>query len=123
MEKKEVGLVEGLKDSRPNELPKDLEKTKVLSAKEKRRIRAEANKKRAREKKQLELIIENLEKEILKLEEEQSKINIQLVDPDSYNNPEKAKELNEQASRILRRLKEKNYEWEIETDKLSELQG
>ena len=43
----------------------------------------------AREKKQLEYIIENLEKEILKLEEEQSKINIQLVDPDSYNNPEK----------------------------------
>ena len=117
------GLVEGLKDSRPNELTNDLEKTKVLSAKEKRRIRAEANKKMAREKKQLEYIIENLEKEILKLEEEQSKINIQLVDPDSYNNPEKAKELNEQASRILRRLKEKNYEWEIETDKLSELQG
>ena len=117
------GLVEGLKDSRPNELTNDLEKTKVLSAKEKRRIRAEANKKMAREKKQLEHIIENLEKEIFKLEEEQSKINIQLVDPDSYNNPEKGKELNEQATRISRRLKEKNYEWEIETDKLSELQG
>ena len=76
----------------------------------------------SREKKLIEQIIENLEKEILKLEEEQRMLNIQLADPDSYNNPQKGKELNEQASRIARRLKEKNYEWEIETDKLSELQ-
>ena len=68
-------------------------------------------------------LVDKLEKEILKLEEEQADLNTQLADPDSYNNPQKGKELNEQASRIARRLKEKNYEWEIETDKLSELQG
>jgi len=94
-----------------------------LSAKEKRRVRAEANKKAAREKKQLEQLVDKLEKEILKLEEEQTVLNIQLTDPDSYQDPEKGKDLNEKASRIARRLKEKNYEWEIETDKLSDLQN
>ena len=117
------GLVEGLKDSRPTDFTNDSQKTKVLSAKEKRRVRAEANKKAAREKKQLEQIVDKLEKEILKLEEEQTDLNIQLTDPDSYQDPEKGKDLNEKASRIARRLKEKNYEWEIETDKLSDLQN
>ena len=117
------GLVEGLKDSRPTDFTNDSQKTKVLSAKEKRRVRAEANKKAAREKKQLEQLVEKLEKEILKLEEEQTDLNIQLTDPDSYQDPEQGKDLNEKASRIARRLKEKNYEWEIETDKLSDLQN
>ena len=117
------GLVEGLKDSRPTDFTNDSKKTKVLSAKEKRRVRAEANKKAAREKKQLEQLVDKLEKEILKLEEEQADLNIQLTDPDSYQDPEQGKDLNEKASRIARRLKEKNYEWEIETDKLSDLQN
>ena len=117
------GLVEGLKDSRPTDFTNESQKTKVLSAKEKRRVRAEANKKAAREKKQLEQIVDKLEMEILKLEEEQADLNIQLTDPDSYQDPELGKDLNEKASRIARRLKEKNYEWEIETDKLSDLQN
>ena len=36
--------------------------------------------------------------------------------------PEKGKILNEQASRIARSLKERNYEWEIEAGKLGDLQ-
>ncbi len=114
------GLVEGLKDSRPTDFTNDSQKTKVLSAKEKRRVRAEANKKAAREKKQLEQLVEKLEKEILKLEEEQTVLNIQLTDPDSYQDPEQGKDLNEKASRIARRLKEKNYEWECAAEKLTQ---
>ena len=48
-------------------------------------------------------------------------MNEQLADPQSYGDSEKAKELNKKASRIARHLKEKNYEWEIETEKLLEL--
>ena len=55
------------------------------------------------------------------LEEQQNEVNDQLADPQSYGDPEKAKELNDQASSIARRLKERNYEWEIETEKLLEL--
>ncbi len=44
-----------------------------------------------------------------------------LSDPQSYGDSEKAKELNEKASSLARQLKERNYEWEIETEKLLEL--
>jgi ATP-binding cassette subfamily F protein 3 len=116
------GLVEGLRDARPSDLTIDSGKAKVMSAKEKRRHKAEAHKKASRERKKIEQTISRLEKEILSLEEEQSELNEQLASPESYNDPEKGKSLNEQASRIARRLKERNYEWEIEADKLSNLQ-
>ncbi len=116
------GLVEGLRDARPSDLTIDSGKAKVMSAKEKRRHKAEAHKKASQERKKIEQTISRLEKEILSLEEEQSELNEQLASPESYNDPEKGKSLNEQASRIARRLKERNYEWEIEADKLSNLQ-
>lgn len=116
------GLVEGLRDARPNEHSADRGKTKVLSAKERRRLKAEANKKANREKKRIQELVAKLEKEILALEEEQSVVNEQLADPDSYNDPERGKALNEHATRIARRLNERNYEWEIEAEKLSNLQ-
>ena len=117
------GLVEGLRDARPNEQSLNRSKAKVLSAKERRRMKAEANKQANREKKRMQELVSKLEKEILELEDEQAVINEQLADPDSYNDPEKGKALNEYASRIARRLKERNYEWEIEAEKLSELQA
>jgi ATP-binding cassette subfamily F protein 3 len=117
------GLVEGLRDARPNEQSLNRSKAKVLSAKERRRMKAEANKQANREKKRMQELVSKLEKEILELEEEQAVINEQLADPDSYNDPEKGKALNEYASRIARRLKERNYEWEIEAEKLSDLQA
>jgi hypothetical protein len=57
----------------------------------------------------------------MSLEEEQEETNALLSNPQSYGDPVKAKELNEKASSIARRLKERNYEWEIETEKLLEL--
>ena len=62
-----------------------------------------------------------LESEILALEEEQTAIGKQLEDSSSYADPDKAKELNVQAARIARRLKERNYEWDIETENLLKL--
>ena len=62
-----------------------------------------------------------LESEILALEEEQTAIGKQLEDSSSYADPDKAKELNMQAARIARRLKERNYEWDIETENLLKL--
>ena len=64
-----------------------------------------------------------LEKEIARLEEEQKAINLQLADPLSYEDQEKAKELNISAARLARQLNERNYEWEIEAEKLLEIVG
>ncbi|MEJ6523654.1 MAG: ABC-F family ATP-binding cassette domain-containing protein [Opitutales bacterium] len=115
------GLVEGLRDARPNELTSNPGKGKVISAKERRRTNAEAQKKASIERKRLEQKVEKIEKEILSFEEQQAEINLLLADPESYNDPVKGKTLNEQASRIARKLKERNYEWEIEAGILSKL--
>jgi|TARA_B110000483_G_scaffold61210_1_gene76095 ATP-binding cassette subfamily F protein 3 len=115
------GLVEGLRDARPNELTSNPGKGKVISAKERRRTNAEAQKKASIERKRLEQKVEKIEKEILSFEEQQAEINLLLADPESYNDREKGKALNEQASRIARKLKERNYEWEIEAGILSKL--
>ena len=117
------GLVEGLRDARPNELTSNPGKGKVISAKERRRTNAEAQKKASIERKRLEQKVEKIEKEILAFEEQQAEINLLLADPESYNDPVKGKTLNEQASRIARKLKERNYEWEIEAGILSKLQA
>jgi ATP-binding cassette subfamily F protein 3 len=116
------GLIEGLRDARPDQLSGSQGKNKPVSAKERRRIKAEAQKEASRKRKKIEQTIARLEKEILSFEEEQAEVNELLADPESYNDPEKGKILNERASRIARRLKERNYEWEIEAQKLSDLQ-
>lgn len=117
------GLVEGLRDARPTEHSVGSGKNKAVSAKERRRTNAEAQKKARQERNKMEQRVASLEKEILSLEEEQTEVNELLADPESYNDPEKGKVLNEKAARIARRLKERNYEWEIEAGKLGELQN
>jgi len=117
------GLVEGLRDARPTEHSADPGKNKAVSAKERRRINAESQKKARQERNKMEQRVARLEKEILSLEEEQTEVNELLANPESYNDPEKGKALNEKAARIARRLKERNYEWEIEAGKLGELKN
>mgnify|MGYP000061615940 FL=1 len=117
------GLVEGLRDARPTEHSTGPGKNKAVSSKERRRINAESQKKARQERNKMEQRVSRLEKEILSLEEEQTEVNELLADPESYNDPEKGKVLNEKAARIARRLKERNYEWEIEAGKLGELQN
>ena len=117
------GLVEGLRDARPTEHSAGPGKNKAVSAKERRRINAESQKKARQERNKMEQRVARLEKEILSLEEEQTEVNELLANPESYNDPEKGKALNEKAARIARRLKERNYEWEIEAGKLGELQN
>ena len=91
-----------------------------LSAKEKRGSAPWNGKKKALRGK-LEDRVRKLEKEIMQLEEDQASCNTELANPDSYNDPEKGKELNERAARLARQLQQRNYEWEIETEKLLEL--
>ena len=117
----QTGLIEGLRDARPEQTRSAESVEKVLSAKEKRRQRSQEREKKKAEKGKLEDKVRKLEKEILQLEEEQKVCNEELANPDSYNDSEKGKELNERASRLARNLQQRNYEWEIETEKLLQL--
>lgn len=116
-----TGLIEGLRDTRPEQVKVLNDGEKALSAKEKRRARSMERERKKAEKGKLEDKVRKLEKEIMQLEEDQVSINEQLSNPDSYNDSEKAKDLNTKASKIARQLQERNYEWEIETENLLKL--
>ena len=117
----QTGLIEGLRDARPEQSKPVESGERAVSAKEKRRQRSQEREKKKAEKGKLEDKVRKLEKEILQLEEEQKVCNEELANPDSYNDSEKGKELNERASRLARNLQQRNYEWEIETEKLLQL--
>ena len=117
----QTGLIEGLRDARPEQSKAMESGERAVSAKEKRRQRSQEREKKKAEKGKLEDKVRKLEKEILQLEEEQKVCNEELANPDSYNDAEKGKELNERASRLARNLQQRNYEWEIETEKLLQL--
>ena len=90
-----------------------------LSAKERRRAAAEERKAASAARKAIERRVNKLEAEILELETQQTELSKQLEDPNSYANPETAKDLNLKASRVAKYLEEKNYEWEIAAEELS----
>jgi ATP-binding cassette subfamily F protein 3 len=117
----QTGLIEGLRDARPDQAGETESGGKALSAKEKRRQRSLEREKKKAQRGKLEDRVRKLEKEIMQLEEDQASCNTELANPDSYNDPEKGKELNERAGRLARKLQQRNYEWEIETEKLLEL--
>ena len=118
-ESEQDGLVAGLKSARPDGNSGNDGEHKTLSAKERRRIAAEERKATAAAKQKIEKEVGRLETEIMDLEEQQGLILKQLEDPSTYSDPEAVKELNIKASRISKYLEQKNYEWEIATDKLS----
>ena len=118
----QTGLIEGLRDARPENNSKVSKSTdKPLNPKERRRQRAQERDRLKAERVHQQDTVRKLEKEIMQLEEEQEKVNAELANPHSYNDPEKARDLNLQASRLAKQLEERNYEWEIEAEKLLEL--
>ncbi len=115
------GLVAGLKNARPDGSPETEGKRDKVSAKERRRLAAEERQRASKGRKGIEKKVAQLEVEILALETEQGELSKQLEDPNSYSDPEIAKELNIKAARVSKRLEEKNYEWEITAEELSQL--
>ena len=112
------GLVEGLRDARPDQPTNHNHEQKSLSAKDRRRLRSQEREKKKKERGKLQDIVRKLEKEIIELEEQQKIINEKLSGSGIYEDPKKAKELNTQASRLARELEQRTYEWEIEAEKL-----
>jgi len=113
------GLIAGLKNARPDGAPASEGAHKTLSAKERRRLAAEARKSDNQNRRKLEKELSKIESEIMRLETEQADISKKLENPSAYADPEAAKAINIEAGRIAKYLEEKNYEWEIAADKLT----
>ncbi len=116
------GLIAGLKNERPGEnRPATTAASTTVSAKERRRIKAARREATGTERRGIEREVAALEAEILQLEAAQAELGKQLEDPASYADPASAKELNQKATRLAKRLQEKNYEWEIAAGKMAAL--
>jgi ATP-binding cassette subfamily F protein 3 len=99
----ETEQISQVKVEQPNE---------TSSRKEQKRIEAEKRQQRYKATKDLKERLAKLEKEIHKLEQELERINAELINPDTYNNHIKMRELNENHQKLKLSLDEKVKEWE-----------
>lgn len=114
------GLVAGIHNARPDLAATPETKPPVISAKQRRRIEAEKRRLKATGRQHLKHRVACLEADILELEAQQTEISAQLGDPNSYTDTKQAKQLTIQSAQISKRLQEKNYEWEIAAEELSQ---
>jgi ATP-binding cassette subfamily F protein 3 len=121
-ESEQSGLIAGLKNARPDGSATNEGAHQSMNAKERRRLAAEERKAAGKTRKLAEKRVAKLEAEIVKLEEEQASLSKKLEDPSAYTDAEAAKELTIKAGRIAKYLEEKNYEWELAANELSELE-
>ncbi len=116
------GLVAGLKNARPGSEPTAKAST-AISAKDRRRLAAEQRNANAARKKAATQKVQTLEAAIIQLEREQKELSTQLEAPETYAEPNLAKELNLKLARIAKYLAEKNYEWELAAEALSAIEN
>ncbi len=95
--------------------------TDTSSRKEQKRVEAEKRQQRYKATKDLKVRLSSLEKEIQGLEQQLEKINAELVNPDTYNNHIKMRELNEKHKELKSSLDKKVKEWEEVSLSLEEI--
>ena len=87
----QTGLIEGLRDARPDQAGETESGGKALSAKEKRRQRSLEREKKKALRGKLEDRVRKLEKEIMQLEEDQASCNTELANPEFLQRTGKGK--------------------------------
>ena len=96
--------------------------SETSSRKEQKRIEAEKRQQKYKATKDLKERLAKLEKEIHKLEQELERINTVLINPDSYNNHNQIRELNEKYKELKLSLDKKLREWEEVSLSLEEIE-
>ncbi len=92
-----------------------------LNRKEQKRMEAELRQKKYNATKDLTKEIENIEKQISLLEEENKLIQSKLADPDFYSNAEEVKTTNKRFREIEKQLEQLLIKWEIKTEELHKI--
>ena len=94
-----------------------------VKAREQKRLEAEQRQVRSRERKQQKEIVFHLEKEIHELERQQAELTTALENPESYQQPGRALEINRQMLNVMERLASRTAEWERAASKLAALEA
>jgi ATP-binding cassette subfamily F protein 3 len=92
-------------------------------AREQKRLEAEERQARYRQRKAQQEVVQQLEKEIAELEQQQTALTAELESADTYETPGRAAEITRELPGVLERLRELTHQWETEALKLGELES
>jgi ATP-binding cassette subfamily F protein 3 len=90
-----------------------------VDRKEQKRLEAQQRQSRSGEKKAQQQIVHKLEKEIQELEAKQVELTAELENPETYNKPGRAQEINRELAHVQERLAQATPEWEAAESKLA----
>src|SRR5271156_101302 len=90
-----------------------------VDRKEQKRLEAQQRQARSGEKKAQQQIVHKLEKEIQELEAKQIELTAELENPETYNKPGRAQEINRELAHVQERLTTATPEWEAAESKLA----
>jgi hypothetical protein len=90
-----------------------------VDRKEQKRLEALERQSRSGEKKAQQQIVHKLEKEIQELEAKQVELTAELENPETYNKPGRAQEINRELAHVQERLAAATPEWEAAESKLA----
>jgi ATP-binding cassette subfamily F protein 3 len=90
-----------------------------VDRKEQKRLEAQQRQSRSGEKKAQQQLVHKLEKEIQELEAKQAELTAELENPETYNKPGRAQEINRELAHVQQRLAQATPEWEAAESKLA----
>ncbi len=109
----------GLSNSSPNHSASPAAPKVKVDRKEQKRLEALERQSRSGEKKAQQQVVHKLEKEIQELEAKQTELTAELENPETYNKPGRAQEINRELAHVQDRLAQATPEWEAAESKLA----
>ncbi len=100
-------------------VPADRQVSPTISRKDQKRLEAQQRQSRSGEKKAQQQLVHKLEKEIQELEAKQVELTAELENPETYNKPGRAQEINRELAHVQERLAQATPEWEAAESKLA----
>jgi len=117
-----AGLTAGLAgQSTPGSAPRPVKRTREEIKAQKRR-EAEERQRRSKQRKGAQQAVHDLEKRIARLEEKQAELTAELENPETYEDPGKAVQINRDLADVSRNLEALTPEWEAAAAKLEEME-
>jgi ATP-binding cassette, subfamily F, member 3 len=111
-----------LTNSSPNNSAQKIAPAVKVDRKEQKRLEALQRQSRSGEKKAQQQVVHKLEKEIQELEAKQTELTAELENPETYNKPGRAQEINRELAHVQERLAKATPEWEAAESKLATIQ-
>jgi ATP-binding cassette subfamily F protein 3 len=108
-----------LTNSSPNNSAQKIAPAVKVDRKEQKRLEAQQRQARSGEKKAQQQLVHKLEKEIQELEAKQVELTAELENPETYNKPGRAQEINRELAHVQERLAAATPEWEAAESRLA----